>query len=315
MRTLHSLAATVAGLLATTVAACGGDGGEITTPTGSLEIRTTTSGEALGDYQVGVDGGPPAPIGANGAAAVTDVEAGPHVIHLTVLPEGCTVAGENPRTVSVTAGAGTIVEFVVNCIRPVGTLQVTTATTGSAPASYELLLDGTSQGTIGSNAVRLLPDVPQGPHAIGLSGVPANCQLEGPHPQSTTLAPGATVQVSFTLACAPPAAEAGSLTITTTTTGIDPDGFQVVTDRGTPQPIALSGTLTLPNVAAGSHTVRLTGLAPNCTVNGANPRTVSVAAGATATVAFVVQCAPTVGSIQIVVATSGSEPDPDGYTY
>ncbi|HEX6432644.1 MAG TPA: hypothetical protein VFZ87_00305, partial [Gemmatimonadales bacterium] len=176
-------------------------------------------------------------------------------------------------------------------------------------------VDGVSQGTIGANAVRSLPDTPQGPHAIGLGGIPPNCQLEGPNPQSTTVVPGASVELSFVVACTPPAAETGTLAITTTTTGADPDGFQVVTDGGTPQPIALSGTLTLPNVTVGSHTVRLTGLASNCTVNGANPRTVNVAVGATTTVDFVVQCAPTVGGVQIVVVTGGEVPDPDGYTY
>jgi TolB protein len=175
-------------------------------------------------------------------------------------------------------------------------------------------VDGSSQGPVGANEVRTLPGTPQGQHAIGLGGIPSNCQLQGENPQSATLAAGGTVELSFVLACSPPPAETGSLTITTTTTGADPDGFRVVTDGGTAQPIALTGAVTLPNVGVGSHTVRLAGLASNCTVDGPNPRTVNVAAGANVTVAFVVQCAPTVGSIEIVVASTGSEPDPDGYT-
>jgi Tol biopolymer transport system component len=315
MRTLHSFAAAFAGLAAALLVGCGGDGGEITTPTGSLEVRTTTSGEVLGDYQFATDGGAPSVIGANAVSEVADVETGTHVIQLSGLPEGCTVGGENPRTVTVTAGASTIVEFAVSCIRPVGTIQVTATTTGPAPASYELLLDGVTQGPIGANAVRSMPETPQGPHTVGLGGVPANCQLEGPNPQSATLASGATLEIVFVLACTSPPMETGSLTITTTTTGADPDGFHIVTDGGAPQPVALNGTLTLPNVAVGSHTVRLTGLAPNCSVGGPNPRTVTVSAGATSAVAFVVQCAPTVGGIEITVATSGSDLDPDGYTY
>jgi Tol biopolymer transport system component len=315
MRTVNSLVCLFAVFSAVIFAGCGGDGGEITTPTGSLEIRTTTSGDPLGDYQFAVDGGTTAPIGANASITVADVEAGSHVIELSGVPQGCAVTGENPRTVSVTAGAGTIVEFAVSCVRPVGVIQVTSVTTGPAPASYDLLLDGISQGFIGANAVRALPDAPQGQHAIGLGGIPANCQLEGQNPREVTVAPAGTVEVSFTVACTPPPAETGSLTITTSTTGADPDGFRVVTDGGAPQPIALSGTLTLPNMPVGSHTVRLTGLAANCSVSGANPRTVSVAAGATANVAFVVECAPTVGAIQVVITTSGSDLDPDGYTY
>ena len=313
--TRYTLAVIAAGFTATILTGCGGDGGEITTPTGSLEIRTTTSGEVLGDYRIGVDGGAPSSIGANAVSTVTDVEAGPHLIELSGLPAGCTVNGENPRTVSVSAGANTLVEFAVSCTRPVGTIQVTATTTGPAPAGYELLVDGVAQGPIGANAVRSLPDIPQGQHAVGFGGIPANCQLEGQNPQAVTLAPGATVEISFVLACTAPPAESGSLTITTTTTGSDPDGFRVVTDGGTPQPIALTGTLTLPNVAVGSHTVRLAGLAPNCTVSGPNPRTVSVSAGMTATVAFVIQCSPTTGSLRIIVATAGSNPDLDGYTF
>ncbi|HYF39393.1 MAG TPA: hypothetical protein VD930_06900 [Gemmatimonadales bacterium] len=315
MRTLRSLASIVAGLTTTTLPGCGGEGGEITTPTGSLEIRTTTSGEPLGDYQVVVDGGTPAAVGANAAISVTQVEAGSHVIQLSGLPEGCTVAGENPRTVNVAAGASTTVEFEVSCARPVGTIQVTTTTSGSAPASYDLLVDGASQGAIGANAVRSLPEIAQGEHAVGLGGIPANCQLSQQNPQTASVAAGGTVEIAFTIACTPPPAETGTLTITTTTTGSDPDGFRVITDGGTPQPIAVSGSLTVPGVSVGSHTVRLAGLAPNCTVDGPNPRNVSVSAGSTATVSFVVTCAPTVGTLEITVITTGSEPDSDGYTY
>ena len=315
MRTLHSIVAVLAGVTATTLAGCGGDGGEITSSTGSLEIRTTTTGEPLGDYSIGVDDGAPAPIGANATIALADVEAGPHVVELGGLPTGCTVTGENPRTVNVTAGAGTTAEFSITCIRPVGTIQVTTATTGPAPASYELLVDATNQGPLAPSAVRSLFDVPVGAHTAGLAGIPANCQVAGENPQSVTVQPAATTAISFAVSCTEPPVETGALTITTTTTGSDPDGFRVVTDGGAAQPIALTGSLTLPSVGVGSHTVRLTGLAANCSVTGPNPQRVTVAAGATATVAFAIQCSPTQGSLRIVVSTSGSNPDPDGYTF
>jgi len=43
-------------------------------------------------------------------------------------------------------------------------------------------------------------------------------------------------------------------------------------------------------VAAGAHPVALSGVAANCVVGGANPRTVSVPAGGTATTTFAVTC-------------------------
>ena len=297
------------------LAGCGGEGGGITTPTGSIEITTATSGEPIGDYTISVDGGAPSPIGANATVTLADIQTGSHAIALGGLPQGCTVSGENPQTVSVTAGAGTTVSFAVTCVPSVGIIQITTATTGPAPASYDLLLDAISQGPIAPSAVLSLPNVPVGSHTVGLAGVPPNCQLTGQNPQSISLEPGATLAISFVLSCTNPPAQTGTLTVTTATTGSDPDGFRVVTDGGAAQPIALSGTLTVPNIAVGNHTVRLAGLASNCTVTGSNPRTVTISAGATATVAFVVQCSPVTGSIRVATVTAGSNLDPDGFTF
>ncbi|HEU4680134.1 MAG TPA: hypothetical protein VFS51_00230, partial [Gemmatimonadales bacterium] len=67
------------------------------------------------------------------------------------------------------------------------------------------------------------------------------------------------------------------------------------------------------NVAAGTHTVRLSSLAPNCAVQGENPRPVTLQGGATADVGFSVVCTATTGTIRVSVATSGAPTDPDGY--
>src|SRR5207302_10985210 len=57
--------------------------------------------------------------------------------------------------------------------------------------------------------------------------------------------------------------------------------------------------------------------AANCTVSGANPRTVTVPAGGTASTAFSVTCAAPgghTGSLTVTTSTTGSNLDPDGYT-
>jgi hypothetical protein len=109
--------------------------------------------------------------------------------------------------------------------------------------------------------------------------------------------------------------DAGTLEVTTTTTGVepDPDGYMVQVDTGEPRAIGTGATLQVPNVAAGNHTVLLAGLASNCTVEGENPRTVTLAAGQTAAVNLVVACAATTGGLQVTVATTGPSPDADGY--
>ena len=62
----------------------------------------------------------------------------------------------------------------------------------------------------------------------------------------------------------------GNLTATTSTTGsnLDPDGYTVTVDGTTSQPIATNGNVTFNNLAAGNHTVVLSGVATNCTVGG-----------------------------------------------
>jgi hypothetical protein len=297
--------------------ACGGDQGGPTDPTtGLLEVRTVTSGEAPADgFTFRLDGQPAEPIGSNATATSADVEPGAHVVQLAGLPDGCTTSGDNPQTINITAGATAVASFSVTCVPPVGVIEITTSSTGAAPANYELVVDGAPLGSIGSSATRSVEGIASGAHSVGLSGLPANCGAQGENPLSATVLTGATTQVSFSVSCAQPPAETGVLTITTATSGEDPDGFRVSVDGRAGQPIGLQGALTLNNVAAGAHSVRLAGLAAGCASSGSNPRPVSVTAGATATVAFTVTCAPqpTTGTIRVITSTSGVSTDIDGY--
>lgn len=105
------------------------------------------------------------------------------------------------------------------------------------------------------------------------------------------------------------------LTISTVTDGVetDPDGYSVSIDGQPGQAIGLNITLTIDQIAAGQHTVELSGVAGNCAVVGPNPQTVSVTPGATATSAFAITCSAGTGSIQVVTATTGAGTDPDGF--
>ena len=85
----------------------------------------------------------------------------------------------------------------------------------------------------------------------------------------------------------------GSIDVTTTTTGssLDPNGYTVTLNGGTSRAIGVNGSVTYTNVAAGSHTIALSGVAANCTVEGGASRTVTVASGGSASAAFAVSCA------------------------
>jgi hypothetical protein len=90
----------------------------------------------------------------------------------------------------------------------------------------------------------------------------------------------------------------GSLQVSTATTGsdLDPDGYAVTIDGSGNQPIGVNDQITIPGLSAQDHTVRLNGVASNCTVSGANPRTVNVPAGGSAQTTFSVTCTASSGS-------------------
>jgi PKD domain-containing protein len=103
--------------------------------------------------------------------------------------------------------------------------------------------------------------------------------------------------------------------VSTSTTGsdLDPDGYTVAVDGGQGQPIGINGSVPFNGLAAGAHNVQLSGLAANCTVSGANPQTVNVPSGGTATAPFSVNCAPITGNINVTTTSSGAN-IPGSYT-
>src|SRR5713226_8031778 len=94
----------------------------------------------------------------------------------------------------------------------------------------------------------------------------------------------------------------GALQVAVTTTGAElkTSGYNVAIDDGVGRVIPSNGIVTLSGLSAGSHSVLLAGLAPNCApVGAANPRAVTVIAGETARVAFTVACVATTGTLQV----------------
>jgi WD40 repeat protein len=113
-----------------------------------------------------------------------------------------------------------------------------------------------------------------------------------------------------------PVRKIGGIAVSVVTSGPDPDedGYNV-TLNGAVKPageLEPNGSLTLSAMPSGNYQIRLAGLAQNCTVDGSNPRTVTVVFGEITTAAFAVRCAA-VGTVQITTTTSGSPADPDGY--
>ena len=109
--------------------------------------------------------------------------------------------------------------------------------------------------------------------------------------------------------------QTGTLSVTTVTTGsnVDADGYTFSVNGGAAQAIAANATASVSSLSPGSYTVVLSGVAANCTVDNAS-KTATVTAGATAPVTFNVVCVEGTGDIEVTVATTGDNLDPDGYS-
>jgi TolB protein len=290
-------------------AAVGCGGGESVTPptTGTLEVTTSTSGaeQDADGYSVQIDAESPRPIGVAATLTIPEVTADDHTVLLGGLAANCAVSGENPRTISVRADETTRVSFAVTCNATTGSLTITSATSGPSPDpdGYTISIDGENRGALGVNAAVTVSGLVPGSHLVGLSGLAANCQILGDNLQPVTITAGANTTVTFTIVCATPPG-AGSLRITTATAGssLDPDGYTVSVDGATPQSIGINATLTIEDLAVGTHALALSGIAANCHLDGENPRTVEVLPGST-TVTFGLNC---LGANALIAFTSNA---------
>ena len=212
---------------------------------------------------------------------------------------------------------GTSATFTIT--PPMATLRITAVTAGvpQDPDGYAGCVDPASAGhgetacgyggplAVGVNGSGMVT-VDTGAHAVLLTGVATTCAVTGDNPRQVRVAIGDTVTVPYSVTCAPM-----SLHVTTTTTGVpaDPDGYSVCVDTGFyyscyyAAAIAVNGEATIP-VGPGAHEVLLDGVAPNCTVSGANPRTVMVS-GRT-DVPFAITCAGA-GSVRLHSVSTGTD--------
>jgi hypothetical protein len=123
------------------------------------------------------------------------------------------------------------------------------------------------------------------------------------------------------LACNPdkgtlwPAVGAVQASAATTGADLDPDGYSVIVDSGAGLAVGINGSVTVSGLSSGAHIVALAGIATNCALSGANPRSVNVVAGDTAPLVFAVGCTAitTTGALQVTTVTTGDSLDPDGY--
>jgi hypothetical protein len=108
----------------------------------------------------------------------------------------------------------------------------------------------------------------------------------------------------------------GNLDVSTITNGQnpDPDGYDILVDSVSKGHIGPTAQQSVPFVQVGSRNVKLTGVAPNCSVQGANPQGITVPLAVVTAVSFTIDCTASTGDIEVDILTTGGNLDPDGYT-
>ena len=153
--------------------------------------------------------------------------------------------------------------------------------------------------TVNSNSTASF-QVTVGSYVIFLDQVALNCAV-APSMKTTSVTPGATVDVAFNVSCV----GAGNIRVTTTVSGTDvPPHYFIDVDGMSTAFVGASGTATITH-GEGSHTITLMDYPANCSVAAPNPVRATVTRGATTDVAFAVSCVnnPT---LRVTVTTSGA---------
>ncbi len=291
---------------------------------GTLRVITATTGDSPDPdgYSFSLDRGDNQPIGANATATITNLAAGAHLVQLSGMSDDCRVEGTSSRTVNVPGGGSNDVTFNVSCTRPVGSIRVTVATSGSPadPNGYQVTLDGGAGQHVDPDGSLRFNNIAVGGHTVTLADVAENCSVREGLSRQVAVTMGRTADVRFAVTCSETGGGSGSILVTTETSGsdADPDGYTVLVDGHELGAVQATGQVTIPDIAAGSHVVNLSGIAGNCQIDGTNRQEVTVLAGQSSPVNYSITCTalpPETGSIRVTTTTTGEEQDNNGYDF
>ena len=154
---------------------------------------------------------------------------------------------------------------------------------------FAVRVAGVASQPVPVNADIVVEGLSPGSHPVEMTDVDPPCEVISQNPLSVMVVAGDTALASFDIECL----NSANIALTTHTTGAnaDSDGYDLHLDGGPAVPLDINTTTTIVGVDAGEHEVAISGIAPNCAVQG-GPATVpvTVAAGKTAHVSFEVIC-------------------------
>ncbi len=188
------------------------------------------------------------------------------------------------------------------------TLKVVATTSGAVPDAdgYVVSVADRVGSELGANAEWSVGEVTPGAYTVQLSGIAANCTVDGDNPRSIVVETGRLATITFAVA------STASVRILTETTGIDADasGFLVTIGTGAQARVPTSGSLVVSSTADGTLPLKVSDVAANCTPDPGNPTTIAVAEAITdVTLRF--NCATALSAVRVSLTTNtwGAECD------
>ena len=283
---------------------------------GDLRVVAATSGEDVDPdgYAIAVDDEARGPLGPDGENTIPGLGTGEHEVMLSGLASNCGAA-DNPRITVVVGNDVVTEEFEVTCEGRRGDILVTTVTTGASidADGYLVHVGNGAPVAVPANGSVTLSGIAEGAATVTLSGEAANCIVS----QSivpTVIVFRSTAEVQFGVECTP----AGTLRTAVTTLGSHaPTSGYRFTMAWYTAPMHESRALAPTDAVewvlpAGEWNIYLSGVSPNCTIEGGYLRTVTLSVDAVVDVAFQVNCvAP---QLVAFAGSSGESEEWDIYT-
>ena len=266
----------------------------------SISTTTDPQDRDANGYILQVEGRDPHSVPINSVVTIGPLEPGTYRVRLDGLAPNCSVNGPNPVTVDVDAGQVGAeiarINFLVSCVPRVGSIRVSTVTSGSDPDpdGYGVQVAGASRGAIPANGVQTITGVRDGVIGVTLTGLTGNCAIEPPSTKTVTVVFGATTEVAFAVQCVP----GGSVTVTTTIDNpaeLNPSGYELEL-RGLDASPAVrvsappAGTIRFTGLRPGTYFLSVLELVPHCDPVFRAPLSLSVTAGSVTEVTVEISC-------------------------
>lgn len=271
------------------------DDGTAPAALGSIAIVVSMTGpEPDSDgFGLAIDQVPSVKVVADTTLYFTGLLVGSHTLHLTGLAVNCSMRPLDLGLVEVAANDTTLVPVAIECLATTGALEISDHTEGPlgpGPPYYWSYVNGEFMGLFYIGTPRTIDSLPPGATVVSLDLLRNLDNCTTADSIRANVVAGQVTHVVFDVVCV---VNWGDVYINVPTTGPNqPPLLTFQIDDGTMWSAGTSpnSSFGLPFVKAGPHTITISGVTSNCTLDGPTTRDIDVPVDADLAVDFVISC-------------------------